>query len=92
VRAGGTGIPAAVLEERVDAFLASRGYRLSPQPKPVADAAPDGAPETFICEDDVRTAVQDGRKLIIGEKTIVTPAARDLGEAHRVFLQASWSG
>lgn len=30
------------------------------------------------------------RKLVIGEKTIVTPAARELGEAHKVFVQANW--
>jgi ethanolamine utilization cobalamin adenosyltransferase len=35
--------------------------------------------------------VRQGRKITIGEKTIVTPAARDLGEQHRLFVQASWS-
>jgi acetaldehyde dehydrogenase (acetylating) len=44
----------------------------------------------FVCEDDVRQAVRQGRKIVIGERTIVTPAARDLGEQHRVFVQASW--
>ena len=29
-------------------------------------------------------------KLVIGERTIVTPAARDLGEQHRLFVQADW--
>src|SRR5918996_816105 len=31
-----------------------------------------------------------GGKITIGERTIVTPAARDLGEQHRLFVQASW--
>ena len=31
-----------------------------------------------------------GRKIVIGERTIVTPAARDLAEAHRVFVTAGW--
>jgi acetaldehyde dehydrogenase (acetylating) len=44
----------------------------------------------FVCEDDVRQAVRQGRKIVIGERTIVTPAARDLGEQHRVFIQAGW--
>jgi ethanolamine utilization cobalamin adenosyltransferase len=44
----------------------------------------------FVCEDDVRQAVKQGRKIVIGERTIVTPAARDLGEEHRVFTQADW--
>jgi hypothetical protein len=47
-------------------------------------------PEEFICEDDVRAALQAGRTLLVGERTIVTPAARELGEARRVFVQAGW--
>jgi acetaldehyde dehydrogenase (acetylating) len=56
---------------------------LGPQP-------PTEAPEPFVCEDDVRAAMRAGRKLLIGEKTIVTPSARDLGETQKVFVQASW--
>ena len=44
----------------------------------------------FVCEDDVRQAVRQGRKIVIGDHTIITPAARDLAEEHRVFVQASW--
>ena len=29
----------------------------------------------------MRAALKAGRKLLIGEKTIITPSARDLGEA-----------
>jgi len=47
-------------------------------------------PEKFVCEDDVRLAVKEGRKLLIGERTIVTPSARDAGEAAKVFVQAGW--
>jgi acetaldehyde dehydrogenase (acetylating) len=47
-------------------------------------------PADFVCEDDVRQAVRHGRKIVIGERTIVTPAARDLGEQHRLFVQAAW--
>jgi acetaldehyde dehydrogenase (acetylating) len=49
------------------------------------------APVGFVCEEDVRLALSSGRKLVIDEKTIVTPAARDLGEANRVFIQAGWT-
>jgi hypothetical protein len=52
--------------------------------------APAQAPLDFVCEDDVRSAIQGGRKLIISERAIVTPAARDLGEAHRVLTIAPW--
>jgi hypothetical protein len=27
---------------------------------------------------------------VIGEKTIITPSARDLGDAQKVFIQAGW--
>ena len=48
------------------------------------------APVAFVCEDDVRAALKDGRKVVIDEKTILTPSARDLGESRRVFIQAGW--
>ena len=90
------GIPAQTLAARIDAFLASRGYR-PPDAAPATIAPPD-SPETqsdsppadFICEDDVRAAIRAGRKLLIGDKTIVTPSARDLGEAQKVFVHAAW--
>jgi len=44
----------------------------------------------FVAESDVRDAVRAGRKLLIGEKTIVTPAARELGDEKKVFVQAAW--
>jgi hypothetical protein len=47
-------------------------------------------PAEFVCEDDVRQAMKQGRKIVIGDRSIVTPAARDLGEQHRVFTQAAW--
>jgi len=91
-----TGISAQALSTRVDAFLSSRGFRpgeSSPpdspkeaQPKPLtADN-----PRDFICEDDVRDALKSGKTLVIGERTIVTPSARELGEANRVFVQAGY--
>jgi acetaldehyde dehydrogenase (acetylating) len=45
---------------------------------------------TFVCEADVKEAMKAGRKIVIGERTIVTPSARDLAEAHRIFVQATW--
>jgi acetaldehyde dehydrogenase (acetylating) len=44
----------------------------------------------FVCEEDVREAIKVGRKVVVDEKTIVTPSARDLGEANRIFVQAGW--
>jgi acetaldehyde dehydrogenase (acetylating) len=90
-------IASDVLSRRIDQFLAARGLsaagaadaRGTLGPAPEAPGAPV-APATFICEDDVRLAVKEGRKLLVGDRTIVTPAARDAGDAARVFIYAGW--
>ncbi len=58
-------------------------------------SAPAGKPSpqvvaSFVCEEDVRDAITRGRTILIGERTIVTPLARDLGQAHKVLVQAGW--
>jgi acetaldehyde dehydrogenase (acetylating) len=63
-------------------------YSAPAQPVPVSSAVQK--PADFVCEDDVRQAVRQGRKIVIDDHTIITPAARDLGEEHRIFVQASW--
>jgi acetaldehyde dehydrogenase (acetylating) len=55
-----------------------------------AAVAPVEKPAEFVCEDDVKQAMRQGRKITVGERTIVTPAARDLGEQHRLFIQVRW--
>jgi len=60
----------------------------SPAPAEAAPPAPAITIADFVCENDVRTAIQQGRKIYIGPKTIVTPAARDLGLAHDVLVMA----
>jgi acetaldehyde dehydrogenase (acetylating) len=70
----------------------------TPAPAEAVPSTPPAAPRAeavekpadFVCEDDVRQAVRQGRKIVIGERTIVTPAARDLGEQHRVLVQIGW--
>ncbi len=89
------GIPAQTLAARIDQFLASRGYRPpeggAPLPAaPAATSAEDSKPLEFVAESDVRDALRAGRKLLIGERTIVTPAARELGEDKKVFARATW--
>src|SRR4030095_1258464 len=92
-----SGISADVLAQKIDEFLGSRGYRAPakaeslptkggshPEPKPPLEEKPTD----FVCEDDVRQAMRQGRKIVIGDRTIVTPAARDMGDQHRVFVQA----
>ncbi len=102
-----TGISAESLTARIDGFLASRGYAAAPTgpaadgppaPAPVparspapATAVPETAPVDFVCEDDVRAALRAGRKLVLSERAIVTPSARELGDRHGVFESAPWT-
>ena len=93
-------VSAATLASRIDQFLASRGVarpgeppaassRARPQPQPAGAAPPSEHAVPFVCEDDVRMANRDGRTILVNERTIITPAARDAGEAAKVFV---WEG
>jgi ethanolamine utilization cobalamin adenosyltransferase len=46
----------------------------------------------FVCEDDVRGAIREGRKIHIGAKTIVTPSALDLAAPHDILVLTKGSG
>jgi len=93
------GIGTATLAAKVNAFLTTRGYAepTAKKPQGVSAAAPKApararqppeiaAPAEFICEEDVRIAIREGACLVIGERTIVTPAARDLAETYGVLV------
>jgi hypothetical protein len=60
------------------------------QPASAAAPAPAEAPKPvdFVCEADVRAALRDQRKIYIGNKTIVTPAARDLAGPSDILVLA----
>jgi acetaldehyde dehydrogenase (acetylating) len=91
-----TAISIEALSARVDAFLSSRGLRPAPPgPGPQSEGATPrketaDKPVDFVCEDDVRAAIRAGRTILIGERTIITPAARELGESSKVFVQYGW--
>jgi acetaldehyde dehydrogenase (acetylating) len=90
-RGATAGISAEALARRVDAFLGARGFGRGPgahdadRQGPIPTATPNQAPLEFVCEEDVRLALRAGRKLVVTERAILTPAARELGEEHRVF-------
>jgi acetaldehyde dehydrogenase (acetylating) len=69
------------------------GFQASASPRSPEPGArgPEPKPVDFVCEDDVRRAVRAGQTLLIGDKTIVTPAARELGDEKKVFVQAGFS-
>ena len=62
----------------------------APAPASPSPAAAPGSPVEFVCEDDVRIAMRSGQKLVVNEKTIITPSARELGESAKVFVEADW--
>jgi hypothetical protein len=57
------------------------------KPKPAAPSNGNKAAVDFVSEDDVRRAIQKGEKIYTNAKTIITPAARDLGEPAEVFAK-----
>ena len=73
-------------KEQVDSFVGTA--RTGAAASPIGSDA--GSVAEFVCEEDVRQAVKLGRTIVIGERTIITPAARDLASAHRVFVSATW--
>jgi acetaldehyde dehydrogenase (acetylating) len=102
-----TGISAEALTRRIDQFLGSRGYKPTNmsgvtmsgvRPETIvgsrlgSDPIQIEKPLDFVSEEDVRTALKAGKKLVVAERAIITPAARDLGEQHRVFTIAPWHG
>ncbi len=92
-----TGISAESLTRRIDAFLSAKGLAPGGGPRasgsenretPARPVSVGDKPADFVCEEDVRQAIKHGRKIVIGDRSLVTPAARDLGEQHRIFVQA----
>jgi len=63
---------------------------------PPASASPVPAPPLpppvvtdFVCESDVRSAIQKSQKIHVGPKTIITPAARELAGGTDVLVTIS---
>lgn len=90
----------AAVADLVERFLAARQPQIAlpaptpptmqPQPEPPkpppAPPAPKPQPVPFVCEDDVRRALDKGEKIHINAKTIITPSARDLGTERNIFV------
>jgi acetaldehyde dehydrogenase (acetylating) len=84
--------PAASTAIEAGAVAARIATLTGEMPRIAESSAPAVNPSVaaFVCEDDVRTAIKLGRTITIGERTIVTPAARDAGDAARIFVYANW--
>ena len=90
----GGGITAEALSLKIDDFLGSRGFRedstagnrATPPHREIASGSSAGQTALdFVCEEDVRRAIEGGTKLVLSDRAIVTPSARDLGEQYRIF-------
>jgi acetaldehyde dehydrogenase (acetylating) len=73
----------------VDRFLSAKkaGGRDSAGDPPASPTL-QPAIAAFVCENDVRDAMQGSRKIYVGPKTIVTPSARDLGDQFGILVLA----
>jgi acetaldehyde dehydrogenase (acetylating) len=98
---GRGGLTPEALGQRIDQFLASRGIGSSRAAHPAdakvstamalaaeTDAARPGRAAEFVCEEDVRQALRAGQKIQLDSRSIVTPAARDLGDEKRIFIES----
>jgi len=84
----------------IERFLAKKTGKpapavASPTPKPAPTPAaappvsrPKPRPVDFVSEEEIRAALKRKEKILIGSKTIITPAARDLAAQHDVFTIA----
>jgi len=78
----------AVKSEANPTCCACSASAAEPESKPAAAPAPAVTIVDFVCEDDVRAAMKDTRKIYIGPRTIVTPSARDLAERFDILVMA----
>jgi acetaldehyde dehydrogenase (acetylating) len=84
-QSGNGGSQTAPAPQPAPAPAGDGGGRQTPQPAPAANGK---RAVDFVCEEDVRRAIQRGEKIYVNARTIITPAARDMGEAAEVFAKA----
>lgn len=83
-------LPTPVIENEAGSMYAAPAPLPPPAPRENKPAPPsnNGAKAVeFVSEEDVRRAIQKGEKIYITGKTIITPAARDIGEPAEVFAK-----
>jgi acetaldehyde dehydrogenase (acetylating) len=86
--------------QAIERFLAKKTGKPAPVPAPAPPAStpnqaatppvsrPKPRPVDFVSEQEIRAALKRKEKILIGSKTIITPAARDLAAQHDVFTIA----
>lgn len=76
-----------IVEQALNASVSQPAPGAAPvAPPPAPPVAEKVAPAAeFVCEDDVRRAITENRRIHTDRNTIITPAARDLGRERGVF-------
>lgn len=74
-------VPTAVAQDT----QASNANGETPPPKPTSNGQRRPAAD-FVCEEDVKRAIERGEKIDVNARTIITPAARDLGDGGEIFV------
>lgn len=57
------------------------------RPQSLTENGFSSEPVDFVSENDVRSAIDKGKKIYINAQTILTPSARDLGDEKEVFAR-----
>ena len=78
------GVDDRAMARQVEAVLGRPGTSLG------GGSSSSQAVVDFVCEEDVRQAIRLGRTIVIGDRTIITPAARDLAATGKIFVPAGW--
>jgi len=80
--------PSPVVESEAGSmYTAPAPKEAAPVSKPAPPSSNGAKAVDFVSEEDVRRAIQKGDKIYINGKTIITPAARDIGEPAEVFAK-----
>ncbi|HSB12622.1 MAG TPA: aldehyde dehydrogenase family protein [Blastocatellia bacterium] len=74
-------------EAPVQSAPSPQAYVPQSPPTSPANGAGNGRVYDFVCEEDVKRAIAGREKIYINHKTIITPAARELGEEREVFAR-----
>jgi len=85
------GAASAGLRDKVAAFVDAQVGGRAPIPADTPEAHLPQPPSAqavldFVCEDDVRRALREGRTLRVKPKAIITPAAREIAEGKGVLV------
>ena len=89
VEPGASPLPSPVIESEAGSMYTAPAPPAEPVSKPAAAPPPSNGAKAvdFVSEEDVRRAIQKGDKIYVNAKTIITPAARDIGEPAEVFAK-----